>query len=151
MLYDCDSCPAYCCGYPVIEATKSDIRRLARHFKMSEAEAKEKFTEKENNRVRKMRHRADKKFGATVCMMLNQKTRQCTIYKARPDICRAHPGDRCEWYDRRQLESIAAGRRVIKLKEYPWTIDGDYPLYTAKKLPKLLEEYAPRGAKSRAK
>lgn len=141
MLYDCDSCPAYCCGYPIIEAKKSDIRRLARYFKISEEEAKEKFTEKENNRVRKMRHREDKKLGATSCILLNQKTRQCSVYKARPQICRDHPGDRCEWYDRRQLESIAAGRRVIPLREYPWTIDGDRPQYTAKNMPQLLEEY----------
>ena len=147
MLYDCSDCPAYCCGYPIIEVKKKDIRRLARHFQLSEAEAKEKFTEKENNRVRKMHHRADKKLDTTTCMMLNQKTRQCSIYKARPDICREHPGDRCEWYDRRLLESIAAGRRVIKLHSYPWTIDGDEPLYEAKKMPQLVEEYAKRYVK----
>lgn len=141
MLYDCSSCPAYCCGYPIIEVKKKDMRRLARHFRISEAEAKEKFTEKENNRVRKMRHRPDNKLDTTMCIMLNQKTRQCSIYAARPDICRAHPGDRCEWHDRRQLESIAAGQQVLKLKSYPWTIDGDEPLYEAKKMPRLVEEY----------
>lgn len=148
MLYDCNTCPAYCCGYPIIEVKKADIRRLARHFKISEAAAKEKFTEKENNRVRKMRQRHDKKLNTPVCMLLNQKTRQCSIYRARPEICRAHPGDRCEWHDRRQLESLAAGRRVIRLKALPWTIDRDYPLYTAKKLPQLVTEYVKDKVKS---
>ena len=147
MHYDCSRCPAYCCGYPIIEATKKDIRRLARHFKISEQAARDQFTEKENNRVRKMRHRHDRKLDTTVCMLLNQKTRQCSVYRARPDICRAHPGDRCEWHDRQQFESIAAGRRVIKLAVYPWTIDEDCPLYTAKKLPSLLGEYAKKSMK----
>ena len=147
MLYDCDKCPAYCCGYPIIEVTKTDIGRLARHFGVTKEEAKEDFTEKENNRVRKLRHREDKKFNSTVCMFLNQKTRQCSIYKARPQICRDHPGDRCEWYDRKQLESLVAGRKVIVLKEYPWTIDGDTPQYTAKKFPNLMEEYVKKYVK----
>ncbi|MDM5147951.1 YkgJ family cysteine cluster protein [Candidatus Persebacteraceae bacterium Df01] len=146
-LYDCDSCPAYCCGYPVIAATKTDIRRLARHFKLSEEEARDRFTEKENNRVRKLRQRPDKKLGTPACVFLNQKTRGCSIYKARPQICRDHPGDRCEWNDRRLLESIANGKKVIRLKVMPWQTDGDYPLYTAKKLPALLNAYVSNNGK----
>ena len=141
-LYDCESCPAYCCGYPIIETTKKDIRRLARYFGLSVATVRDKFTEKENNRVRKMRQRPDKKLNTPTCVFLNQKTRSCSIYKARPDICRAYPGDRCEWHDRRLLETVANGRRVIKLKVMPWQTDGDYPIYTARKLPALVEAYA---------
>lgn len=140
-LYDCDKCAAYCCGYPVIEASKKDVRRLARHFGVSYEEAREKYTEKENNRVRKLRQKPDKKLGAPVCMFLNQRTRQCGIYAARPQICRDHPGDRCEWNDRRMLESLG-GRKVIRLKVMPWQTDGDYPLYTARKLPALVHAYA---------
>ena len=122
--YDCDSCAAYCCGYPIIEAKPADIRRLARHFGISADDAKEKFTEKENNRVRKMRQVPDAKLGAPVCMFLNRKTRGCSIYGARPQICRDYPGDRCEWNDRRLLETIASGgAKVIRLKVMPWKID----------------------------
>ena len=145
-LYDCEKCAAYCCGYPVIEATKTDIRRLARHFALDPAAAREKFTEKENNRVRKLRHRADKKLGTSVCVFLNQKTRQCSVYHARPQICRDYPGDRCEWNDRRLLESLN-GRKAIRLKVMPWDTDGDYPPYTAKKLPALLTGYVENNGK----
>lgn len=141
--YDCNACAAYCCGYPIIEAKKPDIRRLARYFKLSPEAAKEKFTEKENNRVRKMRQKHDKKLNASVCIFLNQKTRQCSIYKARPKICRDHPGDRCEWNDRRLLETIAnGGKKIIRLKVMPWDIDSDYPDYVEAKLPALVGAYA---------
>ena len=143
-LYHCEKCPAYCCGYPVIEANKNDILRLARHFKIDNDSAKERFTEKENNRVRRMRHRPDKKLGTSVCMFLNQKTRQCSIYHARPQICRDYPGDRCEWNDRRMLESIG-NRKVIHLKLMPWQTNADYPLYTARKLTALMQSYADGG------
>jgi Fe-S-cluster containining protein len=142
-LYNCDACPAFCCGYPVIETTKRDISRLARHFEISPQEAKSRFTEQENNRVRKLKQRHDKKFNSPVCVFLNQKTRNCSIYAARPKICREHPGDRCEWHDRAQFEKIAnGGKKVIRLKVLPWTIDGDYPLYGKNKLPALLAAYA---------
>ena len=142
--YDCSVCPAFCCGYPDIPATRADIARIARHLKTTALDAREKFTEAEGRR-RKMKHRPDAKFGATVCVFLNQKTRSCGIYRARPAICRDYPGDRCEWHDRMMLESIAAGKRVIKLRKAPWTVDSDHPSYTEKNLPKLVADYA--GAK----
>lgn len=152
MKYDCNDCPAYCCGYPIIEVKPIDIRRLARYFGVSADEAKAQFSEQENNRVRKLKQKPDKKFGSPVCMFLNQKSRQCSIYEARPTICREHPGDRCEWYDRRLFESLARGnRKVIRLKAMPWTIDGDTPIYTEKKLPDLLYEYAKKKVKKKRK
>ena len=81
-----------------------------------------------------MKQRHDKVLNTPTCIFLNQKTRNCSVYKARPQICRDYPGDRCEWNDRRLLEGIAGnGKKVIRLKVMPWTIDGDYPLYTEKK------------------
>ena len=146
-LYDCSACPAFCCGYPIIEATPRDIRRLARHFGVDAATAKERYTEKENNRVRKMKRRADRRMGTKVCVFLNQKTRQCGIYEARPQICRDYPGDRCEWNDRRLLESGQRrnGRKVWRLKVAPWRVYEDYPTYTARRLPALVESYANNG------
>ena len=144
--FDCSKCPAFCCGYPIIEATKRDIRRLARHFSVNEAEARERFTEKENNRVRKLRQRADRRMGTKVCMFLNQRTRNCGIYEARPQICREYPGDRCEWNDRRLLESAKrGGRKVWRLKVAPWRVHENYPTYTARRLPALVESYADGG------
>ncbi|MEM9838314.1 MAG: YkgJ family cysteine cluster protein [Pseudomonadota bacterium] len=98
--YDCMKCPAYCCSYQHIPVTGDDVKRLAKHFGMESAEAKKKFTKKgdeENPRV--MRHKADEHYG-TVCRFLDSETRGCTIYHARPEICRDFPNrKRCGYYE----------------------------------------------------
>lgn len=98
--YDCLKCTAYCCTYTHIPATKTDIKRLAKYFGVSEKVARDKFTkkgDKENPRV--LRHKEDEHF-LTACMFLDQKTRNCTIYKGRPQICRDFPTQtRCGYYD----------------------------------------------------
>jgi uncharacterized protein len=98
--YNCLKCPAYCCTYTDIEVTKRDIARLAKHFDVSVREATAKFTKFESTgKVRVMRHKADEHF-TTACMMLDQETRRCTIYHARPGVCRVFP-DRpvCGYYE----------------------------------------------------
>ena len=99
-LFNCKRCPAYCCSYPVIELTKADLRRLAKHFAMSLEKATKKFTKKDAGRKKRiMRHRDDEHYG-TVCRFLDPDTRRCTIYEARPQICRDFPGTRrCGYYD----------------------------------------------------
>mgnify|MGYP006266183511 CR=1 FL=1 len=98
--YDCLKCPAYCCSYEHIPATAADIKRLAAHFGLSAEEARRKFTKKgddENPRV--MRHKADEHYGS-VCRFLDSETRNCTIYDARPQICRDFPNrKRCGYYE----------------------------------------------------
>ena len=98
--YSCDKCPAYCCTYTDIEVTSRDIARLAKHFDVSLREATVKFTKFESTgKVRVLRHRSDKHF-ATACMMLDQETRRCTIYDARPGVCRKYPdSSRCGYYE----------------------------------------------------
>jgi Fe-S-cluster containining protein len=83
--YSCDKCPAYCCSYPEIEVTPRDIERLA------------KFDPKE--KVRLLRHQKDRIFDS-VCALLDQKTRRCTVYHARPAVCREYPDSkRCGYYE----------------------------------------------------
>jgi len=98
--YDCLKCVAYCCTYTLIPANKRDVKRLAKHFDLTPAQAEKKFTkkgDKENPRV--LKHQDDKHFG-TACMFLDQKTRQCTVYDARPQICRDFPTQsRCGYYE----------------------------------------------------
>jgi len=98
--YDCLKCAAYCCSYTHIPTTKTDIKRLAKHYGVTEDQAKRKFTkkgDKENPRV--LRHRDDEHF-VTTCIFLDQETRNCTIYEARPKICREFPTQsRCGYYD----------------------------------------------------
>jgi hypothetical protein len=99
-LYNCDRCPAYCCSYPRIIVTEADIKRLARHHGVSAATARKRFTKKgQEPDERVLRHQADEHF-KTICRFLDLKTRKCTIYEARPRICRDFPGEgRCGYYD----------------------------------------------------
>lgn len=98
--YDCLECPAYCCSYTHIAATPRDIARLAKHHGLSEVEAKRKFTKKGDKETpRVLRHQEDEHF-ETICMFIDLKTRNCTIYDARPKICREFPSQkRCGYYD----------------------------------------------------
>ncbi|HVT44797.1 MAG TPA: YkgJ family cysteine cluster protein [Thermoanaerobaculia bacterium] len=98
LLYDCSKCPAYCCSYLRIVVEPSDIARLARHFNIERAEAEKRFT-KIVMGERVLRHRKDTIY-PSVCMFLDRETRKCTIYEARPDVCREYPeGRRCGYYD----------------------------------------------------
>jgi len=103
--YDCLKCPGYCCSYPNIHTKPKDIRRLAEHFGVSEEEAKKRFTKKGfkedgmKKRPRVLRHQKDEHFGS-ICHFFDTEKRRCTIYKARPKICRDYPGrKRCGYYD----------------------------------------------------
>lgn len=98
--YDCLKCPAYCCTYAHVPVNARDIKRLAKHFDVSETAAREKFTkngDKDSPRV--LRHSNDEHFISS-CMFLDKESRRCTIYEARPEICRAFPTQsRCGYYD----------------------------------------------------
>lgn len=98
--FSCSNCPAFCCTYDQIETTEADIRRLARHFGLTEQVARRRFTKPvEGGALRVLRHRRDEVFGSA-CRFLDPERRQCTIYDARPRICRSYPGTpRCGFYD----------------------------------------------------
>ncbi len=100
--YDCSQCPGYCCSYPRISVTKRDIARLARHFGLPLAKATERFTYRYRSDgvdERILRHRKDHVF-ASVCRFLDRDKRRCTVYEARPTVCRGYPhGSRCGYYD----------------------------------------------------
>jgi uncharacterized protein len=98
--YDCGKCPAWCCTYDEIEVTPRDIERLARRFGIGFAAARERFTkDKDKTGARILRHRRDRHF-ETACMFLDQGERRCTVYEARPAVCRKYPDSpRCGYYD----------------------------------------------------
>jgi Fe-S-cluster containining protein len=89
--YDCSKCPGYCCSYPLIEVSKTDIARLAKHFDLDYETAEERFTlyDKEE-KVRGLRKQKDEVFG-TICRFFDTKKRGCTVYTARPSTCRSYP------------------------------------------------------------
>ena len=102
--FDCTKCPAYCCSiYDRVQVTKRDVTRLAKHFGVSFETAWRRFTKRwEKERV--LKRVKDTIFPET-CMFLDQETRGCTIYHARPAVCREYPArSRCVYYDVLQFE-----------------------------------------------
>ena len=97
-MYDCSKCPGFCCSYQIIPLTRTDVERLARHFDLSVAATKKKYIVARDDEEFTMRRKADVHFGK-VCQFFDTKARHCTIYEARPAICRNYPRGRCGYYD----------------------------------------------------
>ncbi len=102
--FDCSKCPAYCCSiYERVVVTKRDINRLAKYFGVSVETATRRYTKLYNDE-RVLRRKKDVIFEET-CQFLNQETRGCGIYHARPAVCREYPDrSRCAYYDVLQFE-----------------------------------------------
>jgi len=97
--YNCAKCPGYCCSYPVIIVTKYDVERLAKHFGLTPEQAEKRFTKSEHGYKRIMRRKADEHYGK-ICRFFDTEKRRCTVYPARPAVCRSFPGSaRCGYYD----------------------------------------------------
>ena len=99
--YDCSKCPGYCCSYARIEVKNSDLKRLARHFDLDVEEAGRRFTriyKSDEGDERILRHRKDDVYGS-ICRFFDTDERRCTIYAARPQVCRDYPnGYRCGYF-----------------------------------------------------
>lgn len=97
--YDCARCPGYCCSYDRIEVTPRDVARLARHFGLTVEQAERRFTRLWEPGERILRHRPDSVY-KSICRFFDQHERRCTVYPARPAVCRQYPnGARCGYYD----------------------------------------------------
>ena len=106
-MYDCKKCPGYCCSYPLIELTKRDVERLADYHEMEFKEAKKAFTKEDHGVKYAMRRRKDKIYGK-ICRFFDTKVRRCTVYKARPSVCRSFPGgNKCGYYEFLRFERDA--------------------------------------------
>lgn len=98
-VYNCLKCPGYCCSYPLIALDKRDVERLAKHHGMSFEEARKAFTKEEHGRKYAMRRKKDEHYGK-ICRFFDTDERRCTIYTARPSVCRSFPGgNKCGYYD----------------------------------------------------
>ncbi len=126
VFYDCLNCPSYCCTYPRIRVNKRDVRRLAKHFGVSETTALRRYTKKGQERgERVLRHRPDEVFGSA-CMFLDLETRLCTIHPARPEICRGHPGrPTCGYYTFLMTERRDQGDPELVVRAY--NVPGEWP------------------------
>jgi Fe-S-cluster containining protein len=97
--YNCSKCPGYCCSYPIIPLTKTDLKRLARHFGLSARATAAKFTVPRGEDKYTMRRKADPHFGR-ICQFFDTEKRNCTIYEARPSACRSYPNkSSCGYYE----------------------------------------------------
>jgi len=106
--YDCAQCPGYCCSYELIEVTEADLARLARHHGVGRAEARRRFTKRDSGR-RVLRHRRDAVFRST-CLFFDREVRRCTVYEARPRVCRAYPeAARCGYFELLRFEREQQG------------------------------------------
>ena len=98
VLFNCSKCPAYCCSYDRIEVTRRDIIRMARHFGLTYQQTEERYT-KVAYGERVLRRKRDHIY-KQVCQFLDKDSRRCTIYEARPGVCREYPDSlRCGYYD----------------------------------------------------
>jgi Fe-S-cluster containining protein len=103
--YSCSKCPGYCCSYPEIEITKRDIAQLAKHLGLTEEQTEARYTKGS----RLLRHQKDRIFDS-VCVFLDQETRRCTVYEARPGVCREYPDSpRCGYYEFLKFERTHQG------------------------------------------
>jgi hypothetical protein len=100
--YDCSKCPGYCCSYDRIAISDFDIGRLAKHFGIAVSVARKRFTYRyrsEGVDEYILRHRKDTVY-KSICRFFDQEARRCTVYSARPNVCRRYPsGTQCGYYD----------------------------------------------------
>ena len=104
--FDCNKCPAYCCSiYERVQVTKRDITRLAKHFGVSFETARRRYTK--NYQGERVLKRVEDQIFPETCTFLDQEKRCCTIYHARPNVCRTYPDRvRCAYYDLLRFERI---------------------------------------------
>jgi len=110
--YSCLTCPGYCCSYDRIAISDNDIARLGRHFELPVDEAREKFTYRYKTSdvdEQILRHKKDTIF-KSVCRFFDTDARRCTVYEARPNVCRRYPyGNKCGYFDFLKFEREQQG------------------------------------------
>lgn len=95
--FDCSKCPGYCCSYE-IPVNRRDVARLAAHFGIPFELAEQRYTKLFEGEPA-LRRRRDHIY-KSMCMFFDRDERCCTIYRARPAICRTYPsGPRCGYYE----------------------------------------------------
>ena len=100
--YNCLKCPGYCCSHSRIAVSDFDISRLARHFDITVEQARERFTYRYKTKdveEQILRHQRDHIY-KTICRFFDTDERRCTVYEARPNVCRKYPfGNRCGYHE----------------------------------------------------
>ena len=104
--FDCSKCPAFCCSvYERVQVSKRDLNRLAKYFNVAPEAAERRYTKIDRGSGERVLRRKKDVVFEQACMFLNQETRGCTIYHARPQVCREYPDrTRCAYYDLLRFE-----------------------------------------------
>lgn len=119
--FDCSKCvPSYCCSYGHIPIKESDIKRLAKFLNITPAQCKKRHTRQAsgNFKGRELKHAPNVEHGSMCKFYTGGK---CSVYEARPDVCRAFPnGKRCGYYDFLKFEREAQGdpKLVISINHF---------------------------------
>jgi uncharacterized protein len=112
MRYNCATCPGYCCSHSRIAISEFDIQRLAKHFGLTFEVAKRKFTYHYQTKEvdeQLLRHQKDHIY-KSVCRFFDTDERRCTVYEARPNVCRKYPyGNRCGYHEFLKFERAHQG------------------------------------------
>lgn len=97
--FDCSRCPGYCCSYDRIEVKPRDVARLAKHLGLTTEQTERRYTRLWAPGERILRHKPDSVY-KSICRFFDLVERRCTVYVARPTVCRQYPnGARCGYYD----------------------------------------------------
>lgn len=104
--FDCSKCPAYCCSiYERVQVSKRDLNRLANYFGVTSEVALARYTKIDRESGDRVLRRKKDVIFEQACQFLDPKTRGCTIYHARPAVCREYPARKhCSYYDLIQFE-----------------------------------------------
>src|SRR5689334_22869363 len=90
-LYDCVDCPAYCCSvYERVQVAPRDIRRLARHFGVTEEVATARFT-KLYEKERILRRKKDPLFGESCHFLILKLAVALFTTRDRPPVALSLP------------------------------------------------------------
>ena len=112
--FDCLQCVGYCCAiYERVLVKPRDIRRLAKHFGVTPEVAARRYTKIQPATGERVLRRTSDPIFQQSCIFQDAQTRLCSIYEARPDVCREWPGEhgrgRCVYYDTLQFERAQQG------------------------------------------
>src|SRR5579862_8054670 len=80
---DCTQC-ANCCRVATVQVSERDIERLARYLRIPPSKFLDGYTAESEEEGRVLRREAE-----SGCVFLSGN--ECTVYDARPDICRRFP------------------------------------------------------------
>jgi Fe-S-cluster containining protein len=110
----CNYCPGYCCYRlkgSVLLINSDDINRLARHYSISDGEARKRFME--NRSTLKV-----KDDGSCIFQAQDKMIKRCTVHHARPQQCRLFPyNEPCPYLVRDDLLAKIQPRLEESLKQ----------------------------------